>query len=83
MIFADHGYPNMATSYTINQDRLRSIVARALKCSPADVNIEGDDENGHEATIITEDPYASGRTEDMFKRWAKADAKEASDPKAN
>jgi hypothetical protein len=83
MNYAAAGSTNMATSYTINQDRLRTIVARALKCSPADVNIDGDDANGYEVTVVTDDPYASGRTEDMFKRWAKADAEKASDPKTN
>jgi hypothetical protein len=74
MISTNRGYPSMPTTYTINADQQRAIIARALKCDVSEVQLGGDDGNGYEATITTDDPHSPGRTADMFKRWAKVDA---------
>jgi predicted metal-dependent RNase len=76
------GYPSMPTTYTIDCLQIRSIIARALKCDESEVQFTDMDVQGPEVTITCDDPHAPGRTADMFKRWAKADAKEAAPPAA-
>jgi len=76
------GYPSMPTTYTITQDRILQIIARTLGCEPDQIHIDPT-EDGFGVTITGDDPHAPGRADSMFRRWDKADAKPASDPKAN
>lgn len=62
----------MDTTYTIKQQHIRAIIARALKCHESEVQLTADGNEDIEATITTDDPKAPGRADDMFKRWEKA-----------
>jgi hypothetical protein len=82
MIFADHGYPSMPITYSINRTRQAQIIARTLGVDVSQVIM--DDDGDGDVTITTDNPSDPLRTENLFKRWAKADeAKAAADTKTN
>jgi hypothetical protein len=81
MIFADHGYPSMPITYSINKQRQAQIIARTLGVDVSQV-IMNDDGDG-DVTITTDNVGDLTRAENMFKRWAKADAKVTTDTKTN
>lgn len=61
----------MPITYTVHQNHIRAIVAKTLSVDISQVQLE-DSGDGIEAVITTEDARAPLRTEQMFKRWAKA-----------
>jgi hypothetical protein len=81
MIFADHGYPNMPITYSINKQRQAQIIARTLGVDVSQIVMNDDGDS--DVTMLTDNVADLTRAENMFKRWAKADAANGSDPKAN
>jgi hypothetical protein len=81
MNFADHGYPSMPITYSINRTRQAQIIARTLGVDVSQIVMNDDGDN--DVTMITDNVADLTRAENMFRRWAKADAKVASDPKTN
>jgi hypothetical protein len=76
-----HGSTNMPITYSINRTRQAQIIARTLGVDVSQIVMNDDGDS--DVTMITEDVADLTRAERMFQRWAKADAKVASDPKTN
>lgn len=81
MIFTARGYPAMPITYSITKERQAQIIARTLGVDVSQIVMADDGDS--DVTMLTDNVADLTRAENMFKRWAKADAAKASDPKAN
>jgi hypothetical protein len=75
------GSTNMPITYSINRNRQAQIIARTLGVDVSQIVMNDDGDS--DVTMITDNVADLTRAENMFRRWAKADAKVASDPKTN